>query len=688
MYHLTRHRSPGNPPDPSARRPGTTLRHAAATLLAATALAGLAADRTVASTGDDETQAAHMVPLFPSAADGVRQGFVRVINHSDGAGEVRIDAVDDAGDPFGPLMLAVEARQTVHFNSTHLENGDPEKGWDVGTGPGEGDWRLTLSSDLDIEVLSYIRILGSGFVTSMHDTAPAVDDDHGDGDGHGHDSDDGHSHGDDDAEHAYRVAIFNPGSNAAQVSRLRVINTGHHHADVEVSGTDDHGHASAGTPSFSVPAGAARTFSAAELEAGGDGMDGALGDGDGKWSLTVRSSEPVTVMSLLQSPTGHLANLSTVPANRDDHGRHTVPLFPAASDPFGRQGFVRVINHGSDTGAVEIHAFDDTGAEFGPISLSLGAGETRHFNSVDLELGNADKGLSDGVGSGDGAWRLVLSSDLEIDVLAYIRTTTGFLTSMHDTVPAAHNRHRVVFFNPASNIDLQSWLRLVNPGEHSAAVEITGTDDHAASPGTHVELSLPPGTAMTLTSTDLENGTDTIEGALGDGAGKWRLDVESDEPIVAMSLLSSTAGYLTNLSTAPTHGAGQETAEDLFRERISGPIVQSRCINCHVVAGLSGHTRLVFVASSRADHESVNFGVFRDFLASDDHDDHDHDDGLDHVALILAKIQGMQNHGGGAQVPADTEEFHDMEQFLTLLRAEIDAEHDGDDDHDHDHDHD
>ena len=339
--------------DGRPRRLGTVPRMLLA-LATAGAVAGQAADRTVASTDDDEmeTHASHMVPLFVSD-DGVRQGFVRVINHSEEAGDVRIEAVDDAGDSFDPLTLAVGAGQTVHFNSTHLENGDPEKGWDVGTGPGEGDWRLTLSSELDIEVLSYIRMIAGGFVTSMHDTAPAVDDDHGD------DSDDGHSHGDDDhhgddAGHAYRIAIFNPGSNTSQVSRLRVINSGHHDADVEISGTDDHGHASAGTVHISVPHGAARTFSAAELEAGGDGMEGALGDGAGKWRLTVRSDEPVTVMSLLQSPTDHLTNLSAAPANLDDHDRHTVPFFPAASDPHGRQGFARVINHDSDAGTVEI----------------------------------------------------------------------------------------------------------------------------------------------------------------------------------------------------------------------------------------------------------------------------------------------------------------------------------------------
>ena len=653
-------------------------------IVVATAGAPAAADELpVASTDDEHAHAVHTVPLFPSDADGVRQGFVRVINHSGEAGEVRIDAIDDAGDSFGPLMLAVGANETVHFNSTHLENGDPDKGWSTGTGPGQGDWRLTLSSDLDVEVLSYIRLLQSGFVTSMHDPAPPLaGDDHHDDD----DSDDGHghSHDDEDADHGYRVSIFNPGSNTNQVSLLRVINAGDHSTEVTVSGVDDHGHESAGSVEMSVAAGAARTVSAQELEAGGEDLEGMLGDGAGKWQLTVRSHEPVTVMSLLRSPTGHLANLSTVPANSDDHGHHMVPLFPAADDAFGREGFVRVINHGDEAGEVEIHAFDDSGAEFGPITLSLDAHQTAPFNSRDLEMGNPPKGLSAGVGSGDGAWRLSLESDLEIEVLTYIRTTSdGFLTSMLDTVPAAGNRHRVVFFNPASNPDLPSWLRLVNAGHHDATVEITGLDDQAESPGSPVTLSLAAGAARTLTSSDLENGADDLVGALGDGAGKWQLDVESDEPIVVMSLLSSTAGYLTNLSTAPTRGAGREAAEDVFRERISAPIVQAKCINCHYDGGQSGHTRLVFVPSSQADHEPVNFGVFREFLASDDHDDHDHGDELDHAGLILAKIQGMENHGGGVQVPADTEDFHNMEHFLSLLRAEIDAEEGDGDGHDH-----
>ena len=76
-------------------------------------------------------------------------------------------------------------------------------------------------------------------------------------------------------------------------------------------------------------------------------------------------------------------------------------LFPRASDTV-REGFARVINHDGEAGEVSIEAVDDTGARLGPVTLFIEAGETAHFNSGDLEDGNAAKGLPVGVGSGEG----------------------------------------------------------------------------------------------------------------------------------------------------------------------------------------------------------------------------------------------------------------------------------------------
>ena len=93
-----------------------------------------------------------------------------------------------------------------------------------------------------------------------------------------------------------------------------------------------------------------------------------------------------------------------------DWKAHGVPLFVSASHPSGHQGFVRVINHSGEAGEVSVEAFDDAGAESGPVTLDIGASETVHFNSGDLEDGNPDKGLTEGIGEGQGDWRLRLSS--------------------------------------------------------------------------------------------------------------------------------------------------------------------------------------------------------------------------------------------------------------------------------------
>lgn len=699
------------------------------------AWSGLGASDAVASTDDatDERAGSHSVPYFPSASDAVREGFVRVINHSDRAGEVEIAAVDDAGHAGSHVTLSIAAGATVHFNSGDLENGNTRKGLTGSAGSTDHDWRLMLSSELDIEVLAYIRTPADGFLTSMHDIVPAdsvkshpeeSDHDHGD-DHHGDDE-----HGT-DYKYTYQVAIFNPGRNMNQRSRLRIANPGDDDVEVRITATDDHGSSTddhgdsdddhghshddhghdddtAGYVSLSIPAGSSRTLTAADLESGHEDFDGALGAGEGKWQLWVKSEQPVTVMSLLLSPEGYLSNLSTAPKNlleyaHDDHSHggdshghgheeesvHIVPMFPGAGDTSGRQGFVRVINRSDDDGEVTIHAYDDAGAKQGPVTLTIGAGRTAHFNSDDLESGAVAKGLSGMVVPGMGDWWLTLESELDMQVLAYIRiqghdpATSGFLTAMHDIAPVSAGRHRVAIFNPSANPNQQSRLRIVNPGDVTAEVEISGVDDEGHESHVPIKLSVAPGAARTFIAMALEEGDAGFEGELGDGAGKWQLNVTSEQPIAVMSLMSVPTGHLTNLSTASAREP-QESAAQVFHESISAPIVQARCVNCHVQGGQSGQTRLVFVRDSDPAHETTNFNVFRDFLASDDHAGHDHN-GQSHRELILYKIQGMNNHGGGVQVPADSQDFHNMERFLALLEAEVQAVED--DGHDHDHDH-
>ena len=236
-----------------------------------------------------------------------------------------------------------------------------------------------------------------------------------------------------------------------------------------------------------------------------------------------------------------------------EEGReHFVPLFMSAADPDGRQGFIRIVNHSDRSGAVQIYGIDDAGERHGPVELSIDALETVHVNSRHVEDGNADKGLSGGLGAGEGDWRLLLyGGDLDIEPLAYIRTTTdGFLTSMHDVVRETALRHRVPIFNPGSNDQQRSWLRLVNPGDAAASVTIAGRDDTGAASADEARLTIPAGAAVTVTAQDLEAGTGGLDGQLGDGAGKWSLSVAADRAILVMSLMSTPTGHLSNLSGA------------------------------------------------------------------------------------------------------------------------------------------
>ena len=249
---------------------------------------------------------------------------------------------------------------------------------------------------------------------------------------------------------------------------------------------------------------------------------------------------------------------------------HTVAFFPSASDAF-RAGLARVINHSGEAGEVRMDVFDDEGESYGPVVLALDAGAAVHFTSDDLESGNAAKGLPGAIGPGEGDWRLELSSELDIEVLSYVRTGDGFLTAMHDTAPSEGGRHRIAFFNPASNASQVSRLRLVNPSEEAAEVSIVGVDDRGESPGSEVTTTIAAGASRTFTAAELESGGEELQGALGDGEGKWRLTVASAQPLVAMSLLSDPTGHLTNLSTAP--GRESQGAPDLV---VVSPSVSNR----------------------------------------------------------------------------------------------------------------
>ena len=492
----------------------------------------------------DASEADETVLLFPPVADVNRQGFLRVINQAPESGEVRIGVGDSTGRQYGPLTLSIDASHTVHFNSDDLESGNAAKGLSGGVGAGEGDWRLELASDLDIDVSTYMRTM-DGFLTAMHDVVPGEDTTH-------------------------HVATFNPASNRNQVSKLLIFNRSDENAEIAISGVDDRGNSPGSEAKATIPPGATRIITSEELESGSADLEGSLGDGHGKWRLSVESERALTVINLLESPTGHLTNLSTIP--RRGYYGYFVPFVPAAAAS-NLQGFVRMINYSILDAEVLIAAFDDEGRRYGPVALFVGANETVHINSNDLEWGNEEKGLPVGIGSGEGDWRLELVGNRRIDVLSYIRTTDGFLTAMHDLVPSYGYSHEVGIFNPGQNRDQASHLRLINWSDSAANVTIRGVDDRGQPSVDSVQASIAAGASRTFSAAELESGGPGLAGALGTGTGKWQLDLQSDTRIAVMSLLQNPTGHLTNLSTVPGRAATTPPVERIT-DYVALPLMQ------------------------------------------------------------------------------------------------------------------
>ena len=185
--------------------------------------------------------------------------------------------------------------------------------------------------------------------------------------------------------------------------------------------------------------------------------------------------------------------------------------------------------------------------------MSLDAFQTSHFNSRDLENGNAEKGI-EALGRLRGQVRLTLESDLDFEALNYVRANDGFLTSMNEqadfTIQGRGYRYFVPIFNPASNRNQQSVLKLFNHAEDTANITIRAMDDGGQRQTASLELA--PGSSQTVSPNELEDGADFLTGSLGDGEGKWRFEIDSTQFIEVVNLMRSPTGHLSNLSSQPS----------------------------------------------------------------------------------------------------------------------------------------
>ncbi|MBV1905426.1 MAG: hypothetical protein KUG75_05060, partial [Pseudomonadales bacterium] len=203
------------------------------------------------------------------ASNQTQQSFLRIVNTSSETGLVTISGIDSSGSaaPGGNVTFSLGANESKNINSLDYENGNVAKGLAGALDAGTGKWQLTVSSPLTIEVMNLIRT-PDGFVTSVTDVVPV-------------------SNGS-----VNEIYFANPASNQNQQSFLRVVNLSAVTDSVTVSGRDKAGIDAQGSDlTFTLGPNESKNFNNLDYENGnvGKGLSGALGDGIGKWWLSVNS---------------------------------------------------------------------------------------------------------------------------------------------------------------------------------------------------------------------------------------------------------------------------------------------------------------------------------------------------------------------------------------------------------------
>ena len=256
--------------------------------------------------------------------------------------------------------------------------------------------------------------------------------------------------------------------------------------------------------------------------------------------------------------------------------RSPIPLLIPPDDSTNVEGVIRIDSLSDSSELILISAIDDMGNEIGSVELSIEAKGAVEITSTDLQDGNLNVGVSDGVGAIPNDVRLEITAGVRVVPMAFSRAPDGSMSPMHDVVRAEWKgssdtyRYEIPFFYHTAAVDYDSKIRLINFGDSSALVTITGRDHSGiVASGGDVKIEIDARHALTLTTKELEAGHDTIEGRLESPTeGPWHLTISADKPVRVMNLSVGTNGHRNNLSSTVVQGFAP-TNHAAFLERFA-----------------------------------------------------------------------------------------------------------------------
>jgi hypothetical protein len=449
---------------------------------------------------------------MPAANGSGYQSFVRVINTGTLATAVSVAVIEGASGVVGDaktLIASLPAGAAKTVTATEVEAA-------LGVTLAASDRpRLRINSGTsNLEVQSFLRLPNQvhNDVTSAYSGSSMV------------------------------VSTYVPAAHATQgyVSSLRVINTGSLPSAVTVARIDPTTGVTgtAGTLATALPAGAAVTYTAQQVEAA---LGAPLAAADRPRLLVKGVASALEVQSFLHQPGGTITEMS---GEQSGYNVDVRTFFPAANADY--QSFVRIGNDRLCTSTwLMVGLLDENTGQLGTSvtlvqNFPVGAARTFSANEIEAALGVRLEASA--------RPRLRVSSvgymPCTLQVQSYVLQPDATYSEMSGAVAGVTNNVRT--YVPTGYADYVSSLRVINTGKTATPVTLAYVDPDTGVVGTAKTLlaSLPAGAARTFSSSE-------VEAALGSSISptlRPRIQVSGTTDLEVQSFLMQPGKVLSEVS--------------------------------------------------------------------------------------------------------------------------------------------
>ncbi|WP_025917407.1 reprolysin-like metallopeptidase [Herminiimonas sp. CN] len=322
------------------------------------------------------------------------------------------------------------------------------------------------------------------------------------------------------------------------VSYLRVINTGNAATAVSIAKIDPVSGLTGAPRSLiaSLPAGAAITYSAAQVEAV---IGSAIAAGERPRLQVAGAGSTLDAQSFLIQPGGAFTEVSTGKSGTSVD----VPSYvPAAT--VGYKTFLRVVNTSATATAVMGAMLDEASGAAGIPRTIIGS--LAGFGATTLSSDQVEAALGVAIPAGNRPRIRVSSATATLEVQSFLLQPGGAFNEISNAVTGTSVAVRTYVPAADSPTGYTSYLRVINTGATATPVSVAlvdGASGTGGSPGTLV-AALPAGAARTFNSSQIESALGTAIAA----GSRPRIVVSGSNVLEVQSFLTQPGGAFTEVS--------------------------------------------------------------------------------------------------------------------------------------------